>query len=69
MTLYRVKILIGVILVLVHRCHMAGHLVPLAVVVVGHHRHVVQPRVQRRHVVSLLYHLVAGADSCGQQKA
>lgn len=67
MTLYRVKILIGVILVLIHRRHVSSHLVPLAVVVVGHHRHVVQPLVQRRHVVSLLYHLVAGANSCGQK--
>ena len=50
-------------------CLLTGDLVPLAVVVVGHDRDVVQVTVQRGHIVTGVYDLVAGAHSRRQQQA
>ena len=61
--IYRVEVTVVVLSVLIHRSHVSRHLVPLAVVVVGHHTHIVNIRVQNFDVISFIYHLVTRAHS------
>ena len=65
----RVEIFVVILTVLIHRSHVTRHLVPLAVIVIGHHIDPVQVAGDLRHVVACVHDGLAGTDRRGQQQA
>lgn len=53
----------------VHWSHMTSLLVPLSMIVIGHHIDPVQVAGDLRHVVACVHDGLAGADRRGQQQA
>jgi len=66
---YHIESGISVGRMVVHGSHVTGLLVPLAVIVVGHHGDEVQVFVRRDYVVAGVNHFLGGGDCRGEQQA